>query len=368
MRTLPTELINDILCYLPFHELWKHFKTPSYDSDPLKAMLLCAMRRGHGFELSHRGFQHEITMQLAELEVRIRDGKRQRKSRKHKASCIEYLAKHNAKTICKYFSQTMSKDSDDKQRCCMDTLVHYVNEVALAILRQCLDMTTIPSTLVTLHFKICQYLLSAWNSPTPRTYHHLHGFLWSLPYSESEELFSSLEGSLWFVAQEAFNDLLICYLDQKIDPTSLPLLPSTPSKDKIFSLYVVQTQSPRESLMRLAIFCGIIMNLGGSIIESLDTVEDPYSVFELCLSVCESESFNTNDKILASSCILCFSVKSDAVRQAFPTFAKAFESWQARLQACLQQHSVQTSEELYLILMVSMNLYCVSIFIGSVIF
>ncbi|KAG2187452.1 hypothetical protein INT44_005140 [Umbelopsis vinacea] len=347
MRTLPTELINEILCYLPFQDLWKLFKTPTYDADPLKGMLLCAMRRAHGFEFSHQGFQHEITMQLAALEIRIRDGKR--KARKHKASCIESLAKHNSKTICKYFDQTFSQEVDNKQRCCMDTLIHYVNEIALVILRQSLNMTTIPVTLVTLHFKICQYLLSAWEAPTPRTYQRLHSFLWSLPYNESVELFSSLEGSLWFVSQEAFVDILKRNLGLKNDgPTTR--FSATSSKDKIFDLYVSRTHSPKEALIRIAIICGIYMNLGGSIVESPGTIEDPNDMFALCFTVCESEAFNANDKILVSSCILCFLIKCDSSRWTLPTFGKTMESWQLRAEACLQQDNVQESEELQLIL------------------
>ncbi|CAO3680817.1 unnamed protein product [Umbelopsis ramanniana] len=349
MRTLPTELINEILCYLPFQELWKLFKTSSHDADPLKGMVICAMRRAHGFEFTQRGFQHEITIQLAELETRIQDGNR--KARKHKASCIESLAKHNSKTICKYFDQTLFTEVDDKQRCCMDTLIHYVNEVALSILRQSLNMTTIPVTLVTLHFKICQYLLSAWEAPTARTYQRLHGFLWSLPYNESVELFSSLEGSLWFVSQEAFVDILKQNIGLKSDrPTTRISSSGTSSKDKIFDLYVSKTHAPKDALIRIAIICGIYMDLGGSIVESPGTIEYPNDMFALCFSVCESEAYRITDKILVSSCILCFLIKCDSSRWTLPTFAKTLESWQLRSEACLQQDHVKESEELQLIL------------------
>jgi hypothetical protein len=353
MHTLPTELINETLSYLPFHELWRQFKASDYKTDPIKDMTLCSMRRSHGFELSHNGFQHELTMQLAELEIRTQSGRK--RNGRHKASCIEYLAKHNAKTICRYFGEAIRKDVDNQatqQRCCMDTLTHYVNEVALSILRQALDMTRIPTTLVTLHFKICQYLLSAWMVPTPRTYRRLHRFLWTLPYSESEELYSSMEGSLWSVAQEAFVIILKTHVNIKIE-SDKPLSSAPSSRSLIFDLYVSQTHSPKESLLRLACICGITLNLGGSVIESFEIFDDPDSMFGLCLSVCESTAYRISDKILASSCILTFLVKSDDALWKLPALAKACECWQTRLLVCLEDDATKHSEELQLILKVS---------------
>lgn len=353
MLTLPTELINETLCYLPFHELWRQFKGSDCETYPIKDMILCAMRRSHGFDFAQRGFQHELTMQLAELELRMQSGKK--RSGRQKTSCIESLAKHNAKTVCKYFGGAIRNDTNDQaaqQQCCMDALTFYVNEVALAILRQTLDMTRIPTTLVTLHFKICQYLLSAWIAPIPRTYRRLHRFLWTLPYSESEELYSSLESSLWTVAQEAFVYIFKSHLNLKVEFVQPPT-PSLSSREKIFELYVSRTHYPKESLLRLACICGINLNLGGGLLENMEILDDADSMFGLSLAVCESATYSINDKLLASSCILCFLVKSDSARWKLPALSKAFECCQRRLQVCLQGDAAKESDELQLILKVS---------------
>jgi hypothetical protein len=324
MRTLPIELINETLCYLPLNELWRHFKRCKNNADPMHHIFLSALRRSHKFDLSHTGFEHELTVQLAELENRVLDGRKRRDN--HKNTCIDNIAKHDAKAICKYFDQAVCSDGDQELSLdyCMDTLIFHINEVAIVILRQCLDMTRIPTTLVTLHFKICQYLLSPWVVPMPRTYSRLYRFLRSLPYEECETLYSKLECSLWNISHEAFMIMMKRHIN--LQPESVISQTSAFEKDKIFGRYILNSHCTQDSLLRLSCVCGSILNLGGGMINEFKVPDDSPSMFGLCLSVCVGTTTSMAEKILASCCILCFLIKCDNARNSIPSLKKGISS------------------------------------------
>lgn len=325
MQTLPIELINEILYYLPLNELWRHYKTCRADADSLSHIFLAALQRSHKFDLSSTKFQQELTIQLAELENRVLDGRKRRDN--HKNTCVENLAKHDAKAICKYFDEiACSKlDRESSPEKCIDSLIFHLDEVASAILRQCLDMTRIPTTLVTLHTKICQYLLSPWISPVPRTYTRLYRFLRSLSYDQCGELYSKLESSLWVISHKAFMMLMNRHTNQlQLEPTISQNSPST--NDKIFDRYVLNSHYTHESLLRISCVCGSVLNFDREMLGDSKVSEDASGMVELCLSVCVSPTSSISEKILASSCILCFLMKCCKARDEIPLLAKAISS------------------------------------------
>ncbi|KAG2176335.1 hypothetical protein INT43_005569 [Umbelopsis isabellina] len=343
MQTLPIELINEILYYLPLNELWRHYKTCRANADPLSHIFLAALRRSHKFDLSSTDFQQELTIQLVELENRIIDGKRRRDN--HKNTCIENLAKHDAKTICKYFDQTACSklDRESSPEKCIDSLIFYLDEVASAILRQCLDMTKIPTTLVTLHTKICQYLLSPWISPVPRTYTRLYRFLRSLSYDQCGELYSKLESSLWDISHKAFMVMMKRHTNIQLESTVYQSLPST--NDKIFDRYVLNSHYTHESLLRISCVCGSVLNFDREMLNDSKVSEDASGMVELCLSVCIGATSSISEKILASSCILCFFLKCCKARDEIPSLARAISStWNDLSIACERSSRCATAE------------------------
>ncbi|KAJ2960768.1 hypothetical protein NQZ79_g3929 [Umbelopsis isabellina] len=324
MQTLPIELINEILYYLPLNELWRHYKTCRANADPLSHIFLAALRRSHKFELSSTEFQQELTIQLAELENRVIDGRRRRDN--HKNTCVENLAKHDAKSICKYFDQiACSKhDRESSPEKCIDSLIFHLDEVASAILRQCLDMTRIPTTLVTLHFKICQYLLSPWISPVPRTYTRLYRFLRSLSYDQCGELYSKLESSLWDRSHKAFMIMMKRHTNFQQELVVSRTTAST--KDKMFDRYVLNSHYTHDSLLRISCVCGSILNFDREMLNDPKISEDASSIVELCLSVCVGATSSMSERIMASSCILCFLMKCCKARDEIPSLARAISS------------------------------------------